>query len=58
MVVNNDLFDQNVPNCLTHGAAADLFDGMQSDRGPEDAVIHKYYCDQCSRSRGRNWPGA
>ena len=36
VVVNNDLFDLNVPNCLTHGAAVDLFDGMQSDKGPAD----------------------
>lgn len=45
VVVNNDLFDLNVPNCLTHGAAVDLFDGMQSDKGPADPIVPQYYCD-------------
>lgn len=44
-VVNNDLFDRAVPNCLTQAEAVALFDAMQSDEGPDSELVPQYYCD-------------
>lgn len=48
VIVNNNLFSNAVPSCLSHRQASDFFDYMQSDKNNEQSemeLIGRYYSD-------------
>ena len=48
VIVNNNLFSNAIPSCLSYNQASEFFDYMQSDRNyerPEMELIGQYYSD-------------